>query len=245
MKAQVMKLTGTRKGDIKLPEVFNSPYRPDLIQRAYVSLQANNRRKYGTNAAAGLLTSADYFGSRRNSYRQTINRGMTRLPREKPGGGGLGKVRKVPQAVGGRRAHPPTTRKDHSKKINKKEYKAAIDSAIAACANKKIVSSQYLADKTEYPLVVEDGIQKITQTKKLAEVLDKLGFTGLIASKRRHRLLIVAGADEGLGKASSNLPGVDFATVNQLDMDLLAPGNRPGRVVLWTEQAVKKLGGDS
>ena len=68
----------------------------------------------------------------------TINRGMSRLPREKLGGGGLGKVRMVPQSVGGRVAHPPKKEKNYEKKINMKEYMLALKSAIAALANKEL-----------------------------------------------------------------------------------------------------------
>jgi large subunit ribosomal protein L4e len=54
-------------------------------------------------------------------------------------------------------------------------------------------------------------------------------------------LLIVAAADRGLGKAARNLPGVDFATVDGLNAELLAPGAVAGRLVVWTESSLQKL----
>jgi len=107
----IYSMKGDVTGSIDLPDVFNTPYRPDLIQRAVVSIQSMIRQSYGTSPVAGLNTSAGYYGRRGRRYRQTINKEMSRLPREKPGGGGLGKVRRVPQSVGGRRAHPPKSEK--------------------------------------------------------------------------------------------------------------------------------------
>jgi large subunit ribosomal protein L4e len=54
-------------------------------------------------------------------------------------------------------------------------------------------------------------------------------------------LLIVAGEDRGLGKAARNLPGVDFATVDGLNAELLAPGATAGRLTVWTESSLEKL----
>jgi len=125
---------GSKPVSAALPGVFQQRVRPDLIQRAVVSDQSAKRQKYGVTERAGLETSADYYGMRRDSFRLTINRGLSRLPREKSGGGGLGRVKRVPQAVKGRRAHPPKG-KDFTKKMNSKEYSLALKSAISASNN--------------------------------------------------------------------------------------------------------------
>ncbi|MFN3528272.1 MAG: 50S ribosomal protein L4, partial [Candidatus Altarchaeaceae archaeon] len=103
----VYDLNGEVIEKIKFPEILNEKLRIDLIQRAVVSELANKRQPYGTDKLAGLRTSADYFDVRRRTYRITIGRDISRLPRIKPGGGGLGAVRIVPNAVKGRAAHPP------------------------------------------------------------------------------------------------------------------------------------------
>ena len=177
--ANVYSLKGDIVGEVKLPDVFDTEYRPDLIQRAVVSVQANKRQVYGTYRWAGLHTSADYFGRRRGAYRMTINRGQSRLPREKPGAGGLGKVRKVPQSVGGRRAHPPHG-KDLSKKMNSKESMAALNSAIAATKDKSLVlarghSITNIPDM-QFPIIVEDSFEKLNKTKDIIKVLNSLGL---------------------------------------------------------------------
>ena len=235
---------GKTKKDIQLPDTFNTPYRPDIIKRAFDALKSNTRQPQGMDPSAGLKTSADYFGNRRRSYRVTINRAMSRLPRTKPGGGGLGPVRRVPQSVGGRRAHPPKAEKKLGRKINKKEYKLALDSAIAATANKQIVAERNKkhSEVGELPIIVEDKLQKINKTRDLKTAIKKLGLTEHMQSKRKNRILIVVDEDEGIRQAASNMQGIRLAKVNELDLDLLAPGSQAGVLTVYTEAAIKKMG---
>ena len=59
--------------------------------------------------------------------------------------------------------------------------------------------------------------------------------------KQRKSLLIVT-ADKPL-KAARNLAGVDVVTFDQLNTEFLAPGTLPGRLTVYTESAIQKLGG--
>ncbi|MFH1836011.1 MAG: 50S ribosomal protein L4 [Methanobacteriota archaeon] len=258
----VYNTSGNSSGKVDLPEIFSTEYRPDLIQRAVVAIQAGRRQTFGPTHYAGLLTSADYFGRRRDVYRMTINKGMSRLPREKTGGGGLGKVRRVPQSVGGRRAHPPKPEKIYSKKINSKEYSLALKSAIAATAKKELVEKRghIIPEKKDIPLITDDSIQKTSKSKELLEILNKLGFqpelerTGKTkprsgksrirgrTSKKKTGVLIIVCEDEGIRKSASNITGVDVETVNSVNIEDLAPGTHAGRLVLWTKSAVEKIG---
>jgi len=170
---------------------------------------------------------------------------MTRLPRIKPGGGGLGRVRRVPQSVGGRRSHPPKG-KDYSKKLNKKEAQRALDSAIAASASKELVEARghEVAKVKEIPLIVSDEIQKTSKTKDLLKALEKLGLGDDLAkakAKGRKSVLIVVGEDEGVGKAASAVPGVNVVNVAELKVSDIAPGAAAGRLTLWSEGSIKKL----
>jgi len=60
--------------------------------------------------------------------------------------------------------------------------------------------------------------------------------------KQRKSLLIVTGNTPLI--AAGNLAGVDVATVDQLNCELLAPGTHPGRLTVWTESAITRLGGE-
>lgn len=254
----VYSLSGKPAGNVELPAVFKTEYRPDLIQRAVVSQQASRRQRYGTDPYAGLRTSADYYGNRKHTYRMTINKGMSRLPREKPGGGGLGKVRRVPHSVKGMSSHPPVN-KDHSKKINRREYEKALKSAIAATANKTIVEQRghKIGPISELPLVVEDAFESLNKTREVIETLKNLGLAGELerssvkktnAGKGKARgrpydhrksVLIVVGEDKGVKKSAGNIPGVDAATVKEIDVELLAPGTHAGRLTVWTKSAIE------
>lgn len=252
-------LKGKKKGTLKLPGIFDSEYRPDLIQRAFVVETANNRQSYRVHERAGLETSADYFGRRRDVYRMTINRGMSRLPREKPGGGGLGKVRRVPQSVGGRRAHPPVGKK-WGRKINRKEYLLALKAALSATKNPELISARghRIGKIVEFPLVIEDSFENLSKTKDIINSLKALGLEEELERgrakkiragkgksrgrkyKRKKSLLIVVNNDK-IKKAAGNISGVDIAKWNELTLELLAPGSHPGRLTLWTKSAIENI----
>ncbi len=238
---KVYSLDGKAKGEVKLSKAFDTPYRPDVIQRAVVALNANTRQKHAASPLSGLQTSGDYFGSRRNTYRQTINKGITRLPRVKTGGGGLGRVVRIPQARGGRKAHAPVG-KDYAKKINKKEHKLAIHSAASATCVKELVESRgHMVGDRELPIVVEDKIQSIKKAKDLLKTLQNLGLGDELRSGRKKKVLIVVEKDDGILNAGSNLDGIDVVTTAGLDVDLLAPGTKAGRLTIWGESAAKNL----
>lgn len=256
----VYSIKGEILGSIELPGVFKTDYRPDLIQRAVVAEQANRRQIYGTYELAGMQTSADYFGNRRETFRITINRGQSRLPREKPGGGGLGKVRRVPQSVKGRPAHPPK-KKDWHKKINNKEFLFAIKSAIAATANPNIVTKRghKIENIKEIPLIIENSFEKLSKTRDIIKTLQILGLDGDIEragkkrigsgrgktrgyrQKNRKGVLIVINEDNGIKKGAKNIPYIDIARVDELSPELLAPGTHPGRLTLWTNSAIENI----
>jgi len=258
--SKIYSLDGKETENIRLPEVFKAEFRPDLIQRAVVSAEANKRESYSVKKRAGLGTSADYFGRRRDTYRQTINRGQSRLPREKTGGGGLGKVRRVPQSVGGRRSHPPLG-KDFTKKLNKKEYLLAIKSAIAATASPDLIKERgHRIEKIrEFPLIVEDSFEKLKKTREVKKTLSILGINDdLIRAKekriragrgkmrgrkykKKKSILIVVNEDSGIKSGARNIPGVDIAQVDELNIELLAPGTHAGRLTLWTKGAINNV----
>jgi large subunit ribosomal protein L4e len=258
----IYSLNGKVVGKVKLPEVFNTEYRPDLIQRAVVTLQSQRRQPYGVSELAGMQTSAAYFGRRRDAYRMTINRGMSRLPREKTGGGGLGRVRMVPQSVGGRRAHPSKKEKNFEKKINNKEYKYALKSSLAALTKKELALARgHKVPETikEIPLIIEDKFEKLNKTKEVMKVLNAIGLENELSRakekkvragkgkmrgrkyKKKKSLLIVVNEDKGIISGGRNIPGVDVIKLNDLNVELLAPGTHAGRLSLWTKGAIENI----
>ena len=263
MKVDVFDLQGKPKEKIDLPKVFSEHIREDLIRRAVLVTMSRQRQPYGTDPMAGKRTSAHYHGYRRHRYTM-MNREMARMPRlhGKLSPHLMWRPRFAPQVKGGRQAHPPKVEKIFELKINKKEKKKAIRSAIAATANKEIVLKRghRIENVKELPIVVEDKIQELKKTKELIDFFVKIGLVKELEriSKKKVRAgkgkmrgrryktkvgpLIVVAEDKGIGKAVSNLLGADFCTVSKLSAYDLAPGTDAGRLTIWTESAIKKLG---
>jgi large subunit ribosomal protein L4e len=186
--------------------------------------------------------------------------GIARIPRLKGRGQRAGFA---VGTVGGREAYPPVTGKKIVKRIPRKEMKLALRSAVAATASKKIVASRgHITDYVpDFPLVVTDDVQKLKKTSEVEEALIKLGVwpdvyrveesqkiragKGKMRGRRKKRAvgpLLVVAENEGITKAARNIPGMDVVKVNNLNVELLAPGTHPGRLTVWSKSAFEKLG---
>ncbi|MBI5228587.1 50S ribosomal protein L4 [Candidatus Micrarchaeota archaeon] len=259
-KASVIDLSGNAVGEMSLPPQFSEPLRPDLIRRACHAERSLALQPKGSFLLAGMQNSAEYYGRRRGGHRTTINTGRSRLPREKIPKGRLGRVLQVPQAVKGRRAHPPKPWKKIVEKINHKERNAAIRSAISATKEISLVKGRGHVYEGNLPLIVDASFEEIKRVKDLKGALEKLGVekdlerTHERRKKRSGRaglrkggyrvpksILIVVGEDKGIWKAARNLPGVDVIGVDKLSSELLAPGGEAARLTIWTEDALKKM----
>jgi len=244
MKATVRDLNGDDAGEVDLPDVFDTPYRPDLIQRAVVAAQANRKQAYGADPYAGMRTPAESMGS---------GRGMAHVPREN------GQGRRVPQTVGGRKAHPPKAEKDQGKRINDKERQLAVRSAIAATADVDLVRErghQFDSD-LQLPLVVSDEFEELVKTKEVVSFLENVGLHADVerADERNVRAgrgktrgrkytrpkSILFVTSEEPSRAARNLAGADVTTGREVNAEDLAPGGIPGRLTVWTESALAEV----
>jgi large subunit ribosomal protein L4e len=245
MQATVRDLNGEDAGTVDLPEVFETAYRPDLIKRAVLAAQANRKQAYGADPYAGLRTPAESFGS---------GRGMAHVPREN------GQGARVPQTVGGRKAHPPKAEKDQGKGINDKERKLAIRSAIAATTDAERVAERGHAfdSDLDLPLVVSDDFEDLVKTREVVDLLESLGVHADVeraddgrkvkagqgkARGRKYRepksILFVTSGEPS--KAARNLAGADVTTAAEVNAEELAPGTHAGRLTVWTESAVAEV----
>ncbi len=249
--AKIFNLEGKVLSKISLPAVFKTPIRHDVIKRAVVALQSHRFQPQGRNPLAGKRRSVESWGA---------GHGVARVPRIK----GMGRrAGYAVGTVGGREAFPPVAKKKIVKKIPKKEMKLALRSAVAATALKEIVTSR--GHITEYvqdlPVVVANDIQKLKKTSEVEETLIKLGVwpdiyrvaesqkiragKGKIRGrKKRHAVgpLLVVSENEGIMKAARNILGMNVVNINNLNVELLAPGTHPGRLTIWSKSAFEKLG---
>ena len=249
-KVNIYGLDGNSTGQIDLPEIFNTPYRPDIIRKSFNVLHSNKRQPYGADPYAGTKHATASVGK---------GRGMSRVPRLTQGR----RAALAPCVVGGRRAHPPKAEKNWKEKINKKEKQLARNSALAATSNKEIVLQRghKFNEKLTLPIVVDDKFEKLKKTKDVISTLEKLGvYDDILRAEngkhiragkgktrgRRYKipksLLIVATKDE-ISKSSRNLPGVDIVKPEDLNIEYIAPGGDPGRLTIFTKSAIQIIGG--
>ena len=262
MKAKIYSIDGTKTKETTLPDIFNEAYRPDIIRRSFLAIQSKTFQAQGVDPLAGLRTTAAFFGRRHKTYRSTNNKSISRTPRIKSANGGMGEVRRIPQSRTGRTAHPPKVEKILIERINTKENRKAIRSAIAATANKDLVIKRghKVENIEQVPLIIEDKIETITKTKELIDILQKLQLTQELertatrtirAGKgkmrgRKYRTkkgaLIVTSDNAPILKAATNIRGIETSIARNLNTKLLAPGGDAGRLTIYTESAIAQLG---
>ena len=164
MKAQVLTLTGTVAHEIELPPVFSSVYRPDLIKKAVIAQQSRRYQPHGAYVYAGITASAVGWGS---------GRGVSHVPRLK----NSSRAAKVPQAKGGREAHPPKVEKVLVRSINQKEKRKALNSAIAATTSPDLVRSRGHVFTGSLPFVLSDDFESLKRQRSI-EALRAIGVYG-------------------------------------------------------------------
>jgi len=261
MKAKILDIQGKEKETIELPKCFSQKIREDII--AKVLEVKKTQQPYSPSPVAGKQHSASgKMVHRRHVWKSGYGRGASRIPRKMMSRRGsqfnwVGA--EISSVRGGRRAHPPKILSMiNTKKINKKELKMALISAISATANEKEITKKYgrLNDKKieKLPLIVESKIVSV-KIKELLEGLKKIIGKDLfeVALKKKKvrsgkgklrgrkykknaGLLLVTGEKE---KLKTKI--IDVKNVKNLGVTDLAKGG-PGRLTLYTEQAIKELG---
>ena len=261
MESKILDLEGNEKGKIKLPKQFEEEIRADLIKRAFLAVMSHKRQEYGASPEAGKRSSAR-TSKRRHDYRGSYGLGISRTPRKifsRSGTRMNWQGAFVPGTVGGRQAHPPKAEKIFWQKINKKERKKAIRSAIAATMDRLLVIQRGHKAADKYPFVIDSSIESIDKTNRVKDILIRLGLKEELKRsevkkiragkgklrgrkyKKRKGPLIVVSKNCKLIKAASNIPGIDVCEVKNINVELLAPGAIPGRLTLWSKESIDLL----
>jgi large subunit ribosomal protein L4e len=248
---KILDLDGSNQNTIDLPTVFKTPYRPEVIQKVYNNLNSYSFQKQGRYPAAGQMVSAE---SRNTGL------GIARLARAK--GEGFPRAGQAAGVAGvrhGRLAHPPVSWKNIYKKVNKKEKLLALCSAIAATANADLIRKRghFLSNSIQLPIVVSNEIESVTKSKDLEKIIIKLGFEDDLkrtyarriksvhknSTNRRSALsvLIIVSNDANIGRLNNSLPGIAVKTVKSVSVLDLAPGSKPARLTIFSENAIKEL----
>jgi large subunit ribosomal protein L4e len=257
MKANVLDKSGKEKGSIDLPKNFSSNIRKDILLKVFEA-QKNMRVSGSKIGAGGQYSASGIIRHRRHVWKTGYGKGMARVPRKIMSRHGssfnwIGAT--VASTRGGRRAHPPRAQEDKSKKINKKEVLMAFNSGFSGSVDKKEIEKKYdLKTEFETPLIVNDDVLKLKTKDFVLMLKEVLGeyFEKILKKKkvragkgklrgRKYKsnagLVFVLGAEEEMKRK-----GFDVVNVQDLLIKDLAPNAIPGRIVIYTENAIKEIG---
>jgi len=254
-KAIVFNIEGKKIKEIELPKSFSGPIHNELIAKVYLS--SLKKHPYAPYLWAGMETAASgKIRHARRKWKTAYGYGISRVPRKimtRRGSRFFWRGAVIASTRGGREAHPPKIEAAlKSKKINKKERIAAIKSAVAATASLEMLKKKYksLSRKKfelSLPIVVESNITKLN-TSELFELLKKILGDAIIVAKKKKTgktgkargkgsgLLIVRGSKERIKTKI-----FDVVSAANLGIKELAAGCMPGRLTLYTEEAIKEL----
>jgi large subunit ribosomal protein L4e len=249
---KILEMDGSNKNTIDLPTVFKTPYLPKVIQKVYTNLDSYSFQRQGRYPAAGQMVSAE---SRNTGL------GIARLARAK--GEGFPRAGQAAGVAGvrhGRLAHPPVAWKNIYKKVNKKEKLLALCSAIAATSNSDLIRKRghLLNNNIQLPIIVSNKIESIAKSKDLEKLLITLGLEEDLKRTYRKRLksihkngtnrrsalsvlIIVSSSNGHIEKLNNSLPGIAVKTVKSVSVLDLAPGSKPARLTIFSENAIKEL----
>ena len=243
MNFDVVDTSGKRVGTLAVPTQFLVDVRPDLISRVLRAVLSWRRQPFGSALEAGQQHSAK-LSRRRRDYKTSYGHGMSRVPRKTMWRRGrqFGWVGAVaPGTVGGRRAHPPKVSSDWVQKVNAKERRYALRSALSST-----LASQRVA--------VVRGVEGLSHAKDVSHLLSSLSVPSASYSHRagRGRLrgrayheqvgpLFVVASPCPLRKSAANISGASVVQVRSLHAGYFMKDAQTPRHVIWSAEAVEVL----
>ncbi|MEK6855224.1 MAG: 50S ribosomal protein L4 [Nanoarchaeota archaeon] len=251
MKVQLFNQDGSKQGQVELPEIFNITIREDIVAK-YLEA-AKSSQPYSPNTYAGKKYSASgRISHRRHTWGGHYGKGISRVPRKTMWRRGtqfywVGAT--VSSTRGGRRAHPPKIN-SQIKKINKKEIKIAMYSAIAATASQDYVKKRYETIKTlsTAPIIIESLPKKTKELKSALKIILGENFAHAFKQKsirpgkgkmrgRKYKsnagvLFIIS------SKEKTKMRGLEIRTPKELTVQDLYP---LGRLTLFTKSSLEEL----
>ncbi len=257
MKARLFDVSGKERGSVDLPKNFSVRIREDILSKVFEAQKGVYAQAYGAKEGAGAQYSASgIIKKKRHDWKASYGKGISRVPRKVMSRHGasfnwIGAT--VSSTRGGRRPHAPRSEKNPFKKINKKELLIAFNSAIAGTIDAKSLEKKY-GQKIESGFVFNDKILDV-KTKEFIFAMKKVfgdSFDKVLKRKsiragigkmrgRKYKsnagLLFVISNEEKMKRK-----GIEVVTVNDLKVKDLSPNGEPGRVVCYTEKAIKEIG---
>jgi|ERR1719296_8265 len=239
---------------VAMPDVFTAPIRPDIVGFVHTNMRKNARQAYAVSEGAGHQHSAESWGT---------GRAVSRIPRVSGGGTSrAGQAAFGNMCRSGRMFGPTKTWRRWHRKINTNQKRYAVASALAASALPSLVLARghRIEGVPEIPCVIGNKAESFQKTKQAIATLKEVGAwadvekaknskklrrgKGKMRDRRhvaRRGPLVIYAENSGVVQSFRNLPGVELANVERLNLLQLAPGGHMGRFIIWTQAAFEKL----
>ncbi len=259
MKVKVYNLEGKVIDEIETSIFEREEYRKDLIKKAFLVEQSHSFQPKGAYKRAGMRWSVD-VSKRRYVWKSAyIGDYAIKVPRKtmlRRGSQFYWVGAQAPNTVKGRRAFPPQVEKKIHLKINKKERKKAILSALNGITKVELVKERHKSVK-EAPVVVEDKIEEICKVKDMIKLFESLGLEREIERAKEKKIragkgkmrgrkykkkvgpLIVVSDTTKVKKGAKNL-NIDVINYKDISVKSLFPGLMP-RLVIFSKKAIELM----
>jgi large subunit ribosomal protein L4e len=263
----VYDLEGASKNKIELPPVFNEELRPDIIRKAITAAQANRRQVYGPKPGAGMRHAVSWPGKGRGMARTPRTHhgsGKGAQAPNTPGG-----RRAHPPTVDA--IYSKSINVKERRLARRSALAACSDAETVRARGHRFKDGLTLPvvaenDFEDLPKIVDEKYKKANEVpqyaKEATKLLDVLGVyddvqravdgTHVRSGRgkmrgRRYRtpksVLVVVSSRAKLEKCFRNLPGIEVATPRELNLEMLAPGGDPGRLMIISKKALELLKG--
>ena len=256
---------------VSLPDVFSSDIRMDLIRSAVHSSRAIRRQPYGHREhngkkapQPGMKHSVEWWGKGRGVsriMRKTGQRTGAQNPHTRGGRRAHGpKVDKdwtqklnSKQKTAARdsaiaaSADPDIVAARGHRFDEGTNFPIIIDGYVESrqgSDEKYDVESLPLQYSTRKFIAMMEGIglgEDLTRAKSGKTIRAGKGTMRGRKTRTPKSILLVVSNRDGLHKAASNVPGVDVVVAKDLCAEDLAPGGDPGRLTVWTKQAIEAM----
>lgn len=258
-KIPIFNREGNSSAQAQIPDFFSEKIRDDIILKAY--LASLHKQPHAPDILAGMKHSASgKLRHIRHKWKTLYGYGISRVPRKihtRRGSRFMWVGATISSAVGGRQAHPPKILSMTARsKINSREKRLAMLSALAATATQEKVSSRYsrIANLDfSLPLIFDSSVISL-KSKEISKLLQKvLGKNFAVALRDKS---VRAGKGKSRGRKYKSARGLLFVTASDekmkcrefetaqagnLSLEQLAPSGVPGRLVAYTEKALSEL----
>ena len=256
---------------VSLPDAFSSDIRLDLIRSAVHSSRANRRQSYGHREhngkkapQPGMKHSVEWWGKGRGVsriMRKTGQRTGAQNPHTRGGRRAHGpkvdkdwtqKLNSKQRAVArdsaiAASADPDIVAARGHRFDEGTNFPIIIDGYVESrqgSDEKYDVESLPLQYSTRKFIAMMEGIglgEDLNRAKSGKTIRAGKGTMRGRKTRTPKSILLVVSNRDGLHKAASNVPGVDVVVAKDLCAEDLAPGGAPGRLTVWTKQAIEAM----